>query len=169
MRITYETTIDASPDRVWQILNDFGNVARFHPLVLESHSLSDLAGGQGAERRCDFGKGVALYERIVACTEGRSMDVDIYEREGMPSAVRSMNAHFELAPVARGTHVVGTIEAVISPKIAAMVMGPIMKRQLTKGWRQLLAGLKHHAETDELVDLESSIDVESVAAVAHTS
>ena len=102
VRITYETTIEAPAGRVWEILNDFGNVQRFHPLVIESHSLSDIAGGEGAERRCDFGKGVALYERIVDCTEGKSMAVDIYKREGMPNVVRSMSARFDLTSVQGG-------------------------------------------------------------------
>ena len=166
MRITYETTIEAPAGRVWEILNAFGNVQRFHPLVLESHSLSDIAGGEGAERRCDFGKGVALYERIVDCTEGKSMDVDSYEYEGIPGVVRSMSARFDLTSVQGGTRVVGAIEAVITPKIAAIFMGPIMKRQLTKAWRQLLAGLKQHAETSELIDLDSPLDIEAVVAVS---
>jgi hypothetical protein len=68
--------------------------------------------------------------------------------------------------VGSGTRVVGTIEAVITPKVAAMVMGPIMKKQLTKGWRQLLAGLKHHVETSENIGIESSIQVDAVTAVA---
>lgn len=166
MQITYETVINAPADRVWEVLNDFGNVQNFHPLVLESHLLTDVAGGQGADRRCDFGKGVALYERIVDCTEERSMDVDIYRREGMPSVVRSMSAHFELAPTADGTQVVGTIGAVISPRVAAIAMNLILKRQLTKAWRQLLADLKHHAETNELIGLESPLDLDAVAGAA---
>lgn len=166
MRLTYETTINASQEKVWEILNDWGNVDRFHPLVLESHSLNDLPGGRGAERRCDFGKGVALYERIVDASEGSSIDVDIYQIEGMPSVVRSMQAHFELSTVASGTRVVGTIEVTITPKAAAVLMGPIMKRQLRKGWLQLLAGMKRHAETSELINLETALDTAAVTAVA---
>jgi len=166
MKITYETKIDAPVERVWELLNDFGNVQNFHPLVLESHSLSNLAGGTGAERRCDFGKGVALYERIVDVSDGTSMEVEIYKLEGMPKPVRSTKVHFELEPSGSGTRVVGTIEPLITAKIAAMLMGPIMKRQLTKGWRQLLAGLKKHAETSELINLDSPIDVDAVLAVA---
>ncbi len=164
MKITYETTIAAPRDRVWEILNDFGNVEKFHPLVLNSRSLTDLDGGRGAERMCDFGKGVKLYERIVDVDEGRSMDVDIYKREGTPSFVKSMDARFDLESVSEGTRVVGTIQATIEPKIAAVLMGPIMKRQLTTGWRQLLAGLKRHAETSEAIGPDSNVDFKAVTS-----
>ena len=97
MRITYETTIAAPRERVWEILNDFGNVDKFHPLVLDSHSLTELAGGRGAERVCDFGKGVKLYERIVDVNEGRSMDVDIYEREGDRKSTRLNSSHTDIS------------------------------------------------------------------------
>jgi len=166
VRIRYETTIAAPRERVWEILNDFGNVEKFHPLVLNSHSLTELAGGRGAERMCDFGKGVKLFERIIDVDEGRSMDVDIYKREGVPSFVKSMHARFDLESIPDGTLVVGTIEVKIAPKIAELLMGPMMKRQLTKGWRQLLAGLKRHAETSEAIGPDSAIDFKTVTSIA---
>jgi len=166
MEITYETTINAPRERIWTMLNDFGNIQTFHPLVLESHSLSDIAGGMGATRRCDFGKGVAISERIVGLKEGESMDVDVYKREGMPGVVKTMTARFELSDGPGGTLVVGTLRIDIAPKIAAVFLGPVMKRQMTKAWRQLMAGMKRNAETGEQIDLKSPIDIDAVVQVA---
>jgi len=41
----------------------------------------------------------------------------------------------------------------------------MIKRQLTKGWRQLLAGLKYHAETSEAIGVDSKIDFKGVTSV----
>lgn len=166
MQIKYETTIEAPRDHVWKILNDFGNIENFHPFVLESHSLSDAAGGLGATRRCDFGKGVAVSERIVGWSDGESMDIDIYKREGMPSVVKSMTARFELSDAGDATRVVGSLSIEIGPKVVAVLMGPIMNRQMTKALRGLLAGMKRHAETQDLVNVESDVDIDAVVAVA---
>lgn len=165
MKITYQTTIDAPRDKVWAILNDFGNIQNFHPLVLESHALDELDGGLGATRRCDFGKGMAISERIVAWSELESMDVDIYEREGMPGFVKTMAARFDLSDAPGGTLVVGSLEIGIEPKIMAVLAGPMMKRQMTKAWKGLIAGMKHHAETGVDIDKGSPIDIEAVIAV----
>jgi len=113
---------------------------------------------------CDFWKGVTLYEPIVDIDESRSMNVDIYKREGTPSFVKSMNARFGLESVPDGTLVVGTIKPTIELEFAAVSMGPIVKRQLTKGWRQLLAGLKRHAETSEAIGPDSTIDFKPVTS-----
>lgn len=92
------------------------------------------------------------------------MDVDVYEREGMPGFVKTMGARFDISDTEDGTLVVGTLDLSIEPKIVAILVGPLMKRQMTKAWRGLIAGMKRHAETGENIDTDSPIDVDAVVA-----
>ena len=52
--ISKKVKINASKDKVWDALADFGNVQNLSPNISKSYSTTDQKNGVGAERHCDF-------------------------------------------------------------------------------------------------------------------
>lgn len=66
IELTINRTIDAPRQRVWDVLSDFGGVAKFNPMVQSSEITNGTVSGIGAERRCEFtGRNGHAVERIV--------------------------------------------------------------------------------------------------------
>ena len=57
--------IDASVEKVWAVLADFGGVSKWAPTITESRSLTEANGGVGARRTCTHVKMVVIEEVIV--------------------------------------------------------------------------------------------------------
>ena len=74
-KLTHQVTINASVDKVWEILADFGAIDKWAPPVSKSYSTTEANGGVGAGRHCDTSFG-ALKEQIVEWEEGRSFTID---------------------------------------------------------------------------------------------
>jgi len=67
--IRREMQIQATPERLWEILSQYGDVSSFHSGVVESHAVtgSSNTASKGCERVCnivDMGMKVMLKERI---------------------------------------------------------------------------------------------------------
>ena len=79
--LTVETTIPATPERLWGILQDFGGIARWNRNLAASRILDGKApSGVGAERQCDLSDGRSwIRERVVEWTPGESMKIEIFE------------------------------------------------------------------------------------------
>ena len=58
--------IDAPIERVWSLVSDFNNVARWHPDVTESHLESGSGGEAGAVRAVHLRNGMTIQERLLA-------------------------------------------------------------------------------------------------------
>ena len=145
-----EIRIDAPREKVWAVLADLGGIYKWNPGVSHSRSTSESSGGEGATRHCDLSspKGY-LEERAFDWREGDGFKIDIYE-----SSFPFERNVVEFSVRADGD---GTIVSV-SPDyqlkfgpIGALVERLILGRQLRKGMANLLAGLKYHVETGELV------------------
>lgn len=82
--LSYQISIDAAPEKVWQIIADFGGVYKYSPGVRSSHSTSEANGGVRASRHCDLLPAGTLEERIVEWNEGEGYALEIYEGKGTP-------------------------------------------------------------------------------------
>ena len=95
-KITREIEIDASKERVWSIVADFGAMDQASPDVIKSYLTSERKTGVGTERHCDFSfMGASVEEKIIEWNAGESIKIDIYERKNLPF-VRDMIAEFKV-------------------------------------------------------------------------
>ncbi len=95
--------IDASTERVWQVLADFGVVSQTNPGVSTSHLTSEEPTGVGATRHCDLTfSGATTEERIVRWDEGKGLGIDIYDGKGLPFSKASARSGCDCRPPRSG-------------------------------------------------------------------
>ena len=145
-----EIRIDAPKEKVWEVLADLGDIYKWNPGVSHSRSTSESSGGEGATRHCDLAspKGY-LEERAFDWREGEGFKIDIYE-SNLP--IKRNVVEFTVRSDGDGAivSVAPDYELKFGP-ISALLDLLIARRQLRKGMAALLAGLKYHVETGELV------------------
>ena len=145
-----EIRIDAPREKVWAVLADLGGIYKWNPGVSHSRSTSESSGGEGATRHCDLAnpKGY-LEERAFDWRDGEGFKIDIYE-SNLP--IKRNVVEFTLRPDGDGTivSVAPDYELKFGP-IGALIDKLVAGRQLRRGMEELLAGLKYHVETGELV------------------
>ena len=82
VQVTKEIQLPA--EKAWSLLDDFGGIQNFHPLVRESGIVGERPTGEGAERFCDFGKGNRIRERITDYASGERMTIAITDTSKFP-------------------------------------------------------------------------------------
>lgn len=157
--------IEASAEKVWGVLADFGNVSVFNPSVTESHSTTDEANGVGATRHCDLAVGGAtIEERIVEWNEGSSYTIEIYDGSRNPFAKALGTLAVE--PLGDNRSVVAmSLEWKPKGGIFSGLLGRALRGQNQKAITGVLAGLKHHVETGDPVAGRQKVDRSAVSVV----
>ncbi len=137
---TVSRQIDAPVDRVWEVLDDFGDIQRWNPGVTASALTTEGDVSLGSERVCELKPIGTIKERITSYKPGEQMTIHIYEMAKLP--LEEGIADFALAPVNGGTEV--TIDYRYTASVR--LMEPFMKKPLTKGLGGLLKGLQIESE-----------------------
>ena len=164
--IIREIKINASQKEVWDILADFGGIYKFNPGVPSSHSTSPGNGGLGATRHCDLLPAGSVEERIIEWHEGRDYKIEIYAGKGTPP-FKTAVGHLSVQPDGSGTQVRMHFEYRLKFGLVGKLMDQMLvKRQFSKAVPGILAGLKHYAETGELVNNNVRLNFQPVTAVA---
>lgn len=155
--------IDATPERVWEVLSDFGAVDKYNPGALKSRSTSTNNGGIGATRHCDLpGNAVAL-ERITAWRPNEYLALEIFGGEKLPPFKKAVGS-VELKPEGNGTLVHGVLEYSLKlGPIGSLMDKAIVSRKFAEAWSGVMAGLKHHVETGEQVEIDTGLERELAA------
>lgn len=91
--IHHEMEINTTPEKMWQVLAQYGDVSLFHAGVKESYKVtgSTNEAALGGERVCnivDLGLKIVLKERITNYVEGEGYQYEVYEWKNFP--VRKM-------------------------------------------------------------------------------
>ncbi len=111
----------ASRSRVWDVLSDFGGLARWFTEAEHSSLLTERGQGVGAERRVQVGK-LALVETVVAWEPERALAYDI---EGLPAIISSSRTSWQLEDAADG----GTrVSLLMHTRMAAGPVGALLYR-----------------------------------------
>jgi hypothetical protein len=147
MKVTIDIDVNASKEKVWDILfNRFGEVNNFNPLIEGSHHSQGAKGEVGCERVCDLDAKNSIHEKIVAARGNESFDVDII-KGGLPMMDKA-KATIDLKTISDSrTNVTFTMNFTSKPAF----MAPLMKGMMAKMLKKMLVGLKYHLETDQLV------------------
>ena len=150
---TTRTRIDAPKEKVWEVLAEIGDIYKWNPGVANSYHTSDSGRGEGATRHCDLQrKGDYLKERAIDWREGEGFKIDIYETN-LP--IKRNVVTFKTQADGDGTIVEVSPEYDLKfGPIGALLDMLVVRGQIEKGMDDLLAGLKYHIETGELVGNE---------------
>ncbi len=135
--ITVIRTMRADREAVWSVLDDFGNISVWNGGVKASHSTSDEPTGLGATRHCDLAPAGQLEETIVGYTPTSQMVVRIDSAKTLP--IDHGQATFDLGD---STPLEMSLRYDYQPKgLVGRLMGPMLDRQLTRGFNGFLADL----------------------------
>ena len=146
-----DRVIDQPADAVWSILDDFGSVFRFHPLVEKSPISNGISSGLGAGRVCHFDDGSSIREEITAYEPGRGYEVEIVDLGQFP--LKRAVARLSVEPLSDARSRVG-FDIAFRPKFGPLgwIMGKtLMVPQFRKTLKRVLEGLETHLRTGEVV------------------
>ena len=139
---TITQSIDAPPEEVWKVLDDFGEIQRWNPGVKSSAQTSPGPVGQGTTRHCDFSPIGAVNERILLHEPDRRMTVEIHETSKLP--ISRGQADFHLDPDGEGTML--TLNYSYELNRLGRVAKGYTDAQLRKGLGGLARGLAAESE-----------------------
>ena len=162
-RITRQVRSNASKEKVWEILADWGAVSNWAPTISESHSTTEATRGVGAERACEHEKMGHIEERIVAWDEGSSLSYEV--TKGLPFPMKSLNNTWSVSDAGDGAVVTLTMDFRMGMgplgALPALMARPMMRKEM----RLSLAGLKQYTETGEVVATPKNVTAPALAAV----
>jgi carbon monoxide dehydrogenase subunit G len=136
-------TVAADPQRVWDVLADFGAINSWVEKVDHSCILIDGNEPIGTARRVQVGRDV-LVERITEFDPARALACDI---EGLPKRLRKVTNRWTLRPSGAATVVTLTTTVEIGPNPIQQVAQHVVCRVLARESDGMLAGLAKRVES----------------------
>jgi uncharacterized protein YndB with AHSA1/START domain len=135
--VEVETSIDASPDRVWSAMTN-----RTSPMFMGATMDTDWRPGSGYTLKGEWqGQPFTDYGKIETAVPGRELSITHWSRT--PEPPESYNAvRYALTPEGAGTKVTLTQFQRGTPK----TFDQAAKDEFRKTWTMMLAGLKRAAE-----------------------
>jgi hypothetical protein len=149
--INKEITVHTSKHDVWELLvNKFGEVNSFNPLIDESHALDDVQGKEGCERHCTIDNKNSVRERISNIRGNESFDVEIVEG-GLPMMDQMAGSYNIIELGDEKTKIQMIFKFNTNPGFIA----PVLKGMMSKQLHTLMVGTKYHLETGGKVTKEN--------------
>ena len=88
-RITEEIRINASKNKVWEIISDLGGIENYHPGVKKSYYTSEIRKGVGASRFCGLLPMGSIEESATEWEEGEGYVLEVLSGEKLPPFKRA--------------------------------------------------------------------------------
>lgn len=129
--------VAAPPEAVWEVLADFGRLARWVPEVDHSCALHAGPAGVGTVRRVQLGRNTVLEEVTAWSPAGRLA----YDITGLPPVLRHVANEWALRPVGHGTEVTVTTTVDAGPRPPQQLLARLVARRLGRTSDHMLAGL----------------------------
>ncbi len=124
-QIKSEIRINASKEKVWEVLRDFGGVSKWAPTVAKSFSTTTATEGVGCERKCEIPGFGNVSERITEWDEGTRIK---YAVEGV-GPMKSMTSGFSLRREGKETLATMTVNFQMKFGIIGALMDRLMVRR----------------------------------------
>jgi uncharacterized protein YndB with AHSA1/START domain len=140
--------IQAPVATVWGVLANFPNIADWNSGVTKSYATGDQTEGVGASRHCDLAPSGTLEETIQEWQPNEKMAVSIDSSTKSP--LKSGLGTFELSPGgSESTTVALNLDYELKWGLIGKLIGPVVHRQLTKGFEGSLRELDTAATSQE--------------------
>jgi hypothetical protein len=153
--------IDAAPEKVWDVLSQYGNVSSFHAGVVKSISIAGSTdkATMGAERVCDIEDGkrkIQFEERITEFEEGSHYRYEVFRWKNFP-----LKMMFFAFAVEKNQNRETILSLIINYRLTPGFLTGIMKRKIRKMEHEILSGYKNYIETGvKKVPIETIKDFE---------
>ena len=157
-KIEKKLNINASKERVWDVISDLGGIQNYNPMVKKSFYNTKIKSGEGAGRVCEFHPMGKVNEKATHWDDGNNYTLHIKPLEKLPFFKEGF-AHFSLSSSnAGGTEVSVDFEYDVTGGPVAWAMNKIMLRNnFDKGFEGILKGLKKHIEEGVVIENTSSL------------
>lgn len=144
-----EITINTTPQKMWDVLSQYGDVSNFHAGVVESTSVEGNGNmaSLGCERVCnivDMGLKIVLKERIVSYVEGQGYQYEVYEWKNFP--LKKMLFGFKILESVQGNT---TLRIDVDYQASPALLTPLMAGKMRRLVKDVLLGYKHFVETGQ--------------------
>lgn len=144
-----ETAINVTPEKMWEILSQYGEVSNFHAGVEKSYHAegSDNAAALGCERVCnitDMGLKIVLKERIINLVEGKGYQYEVYEWKNFP--LRKMLFGFTIKQGPLNSTI---LRIDLDYKAKPALLTPLLAGKMRRLVKDVLLGYKHYSETGQ--------------------
>lgn len=152
--ITVFREIDAPAEKVWEVIDNYGNIAIFHPFLESTEIINDIETGMGATRVNYFYDGNSVKETIIRYDIGRGYTCTLEE-----FSVPWEKSFFNLDVVPLGeSKSIARLSIEFVPKFGelGLAMAPVTTEPLTDWWiHQVLEGLNTYVTTGKEVGEKS--------------
>ncbi len=162
-KLVRQVEINASKEKVWEVLADFSGVANWAPTILESRSTTEANGGVGAERTCKHVAIGNIEGRIIAWENGRSLSYDVIK--GLPFPMQSLNNTWTVNAAGDNAMVAVAMDFRMGLGPFGVLPALMARLPMRKEMQVSLAGLKQYVETGEAVTTTKDFAPTSLAAV----
>ncbi len=152
--VTRKMTNDALS--IWNVLDDFGNIFKYHPGVESSNILDKKKTGLGAKRICNFYDGTGLKETIIKYVPNRNYSVELSD---FSFPLKKATAHFQIESLNENGSILSVTMEFI-PKFGPLgwLMGKLMMRpMLKKVLNGMAKGLDEHISTGQIVGKDGEL------------
>lgn len=130
---TITSQIQAPVEKVWEVLDNFGEIAQWNSGVKSSALTSTGPVSEGSTRHCDLSPLGGVNERIDNYLPNERMTIDLFETFKMPMS--GATADFNLAPSGDGTALTLHYNYTLNR------MGRVVKGTTDKQMRKGISGL----------------------------
>jgi uncharacterized protein YndB with AHSA1/START domain len=139
---TVTQQINAPVEKVWEVLDNFGDIATWSPGVKSSALTCDGPVAEGTTRHCAFAPMGAVHERIETYVPNERMTVNLFETFKLP--ISGAIADFHLDADNDGTKL--TIDYNYTLNRMGRVAKGMTDKQMRKGMNGLAADLQRESE-----------------------
>ncbi|GAA1221951.1 SRPBCC family protein [Rhodoglobus aureus] len=139
---TITRQIGAPLEKVWEVLDKFGDIAQWSPGVKKSELTSEGPVGEGATRHCNFSPFGGVNERIDAYIPNQKMTVNLFETFKLP--ISGAIVDFNIAAHGDGTAL--SIDYSYEPNRLGRVAKGSTDKQMRKGISGLADDLQRESE-----------------------
>jgi uncharacterized protein YndB with AHSA1/START domain len=132
-QFTITRSINAPKEDVWEVLNQFGDIAQWSSGVKSSALTSTGPVSKGTTRHCEFAPFGAVNERIHTYVPNERMTINLYETFKLP--ISNATADFQITSTSDGTEL--TINYNYTPNRLGRVVKGTTDKQMRKGMNGL--------------------------------
>lgn len=138
-------SVAATPDEVWHVLAQFGEIDMWVPMIQHSCLLSEQTEGVGTVRRVQIGR-QTLVERVTTWEPPHTLAYDI---EGLPPMVGTARNTWRIEPTAGGCHVTLTTEIATGRNPVKLVIAKKVHERMSMASDFMLTGLASTVEQED--------------------
>jgi uncharacterized protein YndB with AHSA1/START domain len=153
-RVTNEIRIDASKDKVWDVIADLGSVSVWNPFLADSRYTSEAKEGLEASRHCDFPDGGYVEERATEWKPGEAYTLELHE--GTVPFVLPASGTLSLVDDGEGTIVTWAFEYDLKADFPGDPQ-EVERQNREEVFPRILASLKNYVETGEPMPIPEAV------------